>query len=128
MSEKYYDKEKYRPKAHYIRNDGTQTKIKTIRLTQEELSNWDPKSVHLFLKGDELKDLSREHKWRIEVLKRDNFTCIVCGKPCNSAHHIYSRRYCQENKPELEWDVKNGVAACFECHGEISKDGRKWFK
>ena len=74
------------------------------------------------------KDLKPEHLWRIEVLKRDNFKCRVCGKSCNSAHHIYSRKYCQKQAPELEWDTRNGISACYECHKKITIDGRKWFE
>ena len=73
------------------------------------------------------KDLKLEHRWRIEVLKRDNFKCRACGKTCNSAHHIYSRTYCQKHAPELEWDIRNGISACYECHKKITIDGRKWF-
>jgi len=72
--------------------------------------------------------LKPEHRWRIEVLKRDNFKCRVCGKACNSAHHIYSRKYCQKQAPELEWDIRNGISACYECHKKITIDGRKWFE
>jgi len=75
-----------------------------------------------------IETMEKKELWRIDILKKYNFTCVVCGKPCNSVHHIYSRRYCQENNPDLEWDLRNGVPACYECHDEISKDGRKWFK
>lgn len=74
------------------------------------------------------KDLKPEHYWRIEVLKRDNLKCRVCGNTCNSAHHIYSRMYCQKHAPELEWDIRNGISACYECHKKITIDGRKWFE
>jgi hypothetical protein len=75
-------------------------------------------------------DLKREHQWRIDVLTRDHFKCRACGKVgVDSAHHIYSRKYCQEHDdPKLEWDIRNGVALCFECHEKITKDGRKWFE
>jgi len=80
-------------------------------------------------KGEE-KDLKPEHRWRIEVLTRDKNTCRVCRKVGgNSAHHIYSRKYCQEHdEPELEWDTRNGITVCYECHKKITIDGRKWFK
>jgi len=73
-------------------------------------------------------DLSPKHFFRIEVLKRDKWTCRKCGKDCNSAHHIFSRIYCQKYAPELEWDLRNGVALCFDCHKAISIDGKKWFE
>ena len=84
---------------------------------------------------DELTEIGEERdsrageQWRIKVLTRDNFKCRVCGEVGNSAHHIYSRKYCQEhNKPKLEWDTRNGITACYECHKKITIDGRKWFE
>ena len=47
---KYYD-DLFHPNYVYSKNNGEITKIKTIRLTQEELSNWDSKAVHEFLLG-----------------------------------------------------------------------------
>ena len=75
------------------------------------------------------RKISEEHQWRIDILKRDNFTCQKCGNIGSSAHHIYSRYYCQENNcPELEWDLKNGITLCTDCHKKITKDSRKWFE
>jgi len=47
---KYYD-DLFHPNYIYSKNNGETTKIKTIRLTQEELSNWDSKAIHEFLQG-----------------------------------------------------------------------------
>lgn len=104
--------------------------FKIVNLNHKWLEFWEQSFIWLFnLSFSQLEaELDPKHQWRIEVLTRDNFKCRVCGKPCNSAHHIYSRKYCQENAPELEWDVRNGVAACYECHQEITLDGRKWFQ
>ena len=79
--------------------------------------------------NSENEDLKAGEQWRIAVLTRDNFKCRVCGEVGNSAHHIYSRKYCQvHNKPNLEWDIRNGVTTCHKCHNEITIDGRKWFE
>ena len=104
--------------------------FKLVNLNHKWLEFWEKSFFWLFnMSLSELEsELKPKHRWRIEVLTRDKFKCRVCGKPCNSAHHIYSRKYCQTNAPELEWDVRNGVAACYECHQKITLDGRKWFQ
>lgn len=51
-SEKYYDEKTYSPRNEYPRNDGTKTYLKNIRITQEEVSNWDSKAIHEFLLGN----------------------------------------------------------------------------
>ena len=51
-NEKYYDEVNQYPNAIYPKNNGEITKIKTIRLSMEELSNWDSKAIHEFLQGN----------------------------------------------------------------------------
>lgn len=51
MSNKYYDEVNQYPNSTYPKNNGEITKIKTIRLTQEEEANWDSKAIHEFLQG-----------------------------------------------------------------------------
>jgi hypothetical protein len=58
-------------------------------------------------------------RWSREVLKRDNYTCVKCGrkrKPGDrvllEADHIKSfAKY-----PELRFDLNNGRTLCRECH------------
>ena len=52
MSNKYYDEVNQYPNSTYPKNNGEITKIKTIRLTQEEEANWDSKAIHEFLSGE----------------------------------------------------------------------------
>ena len=51
--------------------------------------------------------------WREAVYKRDNFTCVCCGKQENlQAHHILSfSKY-----PRMRIEVKNGTTLCQNCH------------
>jgi 5-methylcytosine-specific restriction endonuclease McrA len=52
--------------------------------------------------------------WREAVFKRDNWTCVACGK-CGvylHADHIKPFAYF----PELRFDVSNGRALCVPCH------------
>lgn len=100
---------------------------------ERKKKEWEKKELTKTGKEEKLtgkeKEMKPEHQWRIKVLNRDNFKCRVCGKSIGtSAHHIYSRTYCQKLAPELEWDIRNGITACYECHKKITIDGKKWFK
>lgn len=79
-------------------------------------------------------------KWRTDVFKRDAYTCQDCGTRGGRlvAHHI--QRWA--DKPELRYEVSNGITLCEKCHdkrhgmerrpktykceacGELKKDGR----
>lgn len=54
--------------------------------------------------------------WRLTVLKRDNFSCILCGKGGRlEAHHIRPWRAHRD-----EWyDPSNGVTLCHGCHRSL---------
>lgn len=52
-------------------------------------------------------------KWRKAVFKRDNYTCVKCGKKGNiNADHIKPFSIF----PELRFDINNGQTLCIECH------------
>jgi len=53
--------------------------------------------------------------WRIEVYKRDNYTCQCCGDSKGGnliAHHIENF----SEYPELRFDINNGITTCTNCH------------
>lgn len=60
-------------------------------------------------------------EWAIrsaEILKRDKFTCQICGKkPANTVHHIRSVWY----HPEMALDPRFLITVCKQCHYEIHK-------
>lgn len=61
-----------------------------------------------------------DRKWKAMVHKRDNDTCLCCGKENLSpkyAHHLESYR----NNEELRYVLDNGVTLCKECHFEFHK-------
>lgn len=62
--------------------------------------------------------------WRRAVLKRDNYTCICCGKYNKKSvtHHVFNYR----DNPDLRTDISNGVTMCEKDHLEFHKIyGRK---
>jgi 5-methylcytosine-specific restriction endonuclease McrA len=58
---------------------------------------------------------SLEYKlWRDSVFKRDNYTCVWCGKTgikLNADHIQLWKEY-----PELRFAIDNGRTLCVECH------------
>jgi len=56
-------------------------------------------------------------RWREAILKRDNYTCRLCGYKGEKliAHHIYSF----SQYPELRYDVSNGITLCPTDHAKI---------
>jgi len=75
---------------------------------------------------------STEYKeWRIEILKRDNFTCQICdykshttikGKSDIQANHI--KRFA--DYPELRFISTNGITLCKKCHLMIAEHEEEW--
>lgn len=63
--------------------------------------------------AEKLKD-PRWQKKRLEVLNRDNFTCIYCydQKECLHVHH---KSYIKGKQP-WEYDLENLTTACESCH------------
>jgi len=53
--------------------------------------------------------------WRDSIFKRDNYTCVICGKKGGilNAHHIASF----SQFPELRLAINNGITVCkIPCH------------
>ena len=121
----YFQKGKYDPN-YFFKDLIMFSKFSNFRFKECEF--WELSFWWLVEMSPVISDLSPKHIFRIEVLKRDKWTCRKCGRHCNSAHHIFSRIYCQKHAPELEWDIRNGVALCFDCHKAITEDGKKWFE
>jgi len=55
--------------------------------------------------------------WRTKVYKRDNYTCVLCGKTncVVIPHHILPRRCF----PKLIYAVNNGATVCKKCHNKM---------
>lgn len=75
--------------------------------------------------------MSSEYKlWREAVLKRDNYTCIWCGKKQgwdketksqNIVHADHIKPFC--DYPELRLAIDNGRTLCVECHKKTNTYG-----
>jgi 5-methylcytosine-specific restriction endonuclease McrA len=63
-------------------------------------------------------------KWRNAVFTRDLFTCQKCHRKFPEkeleAHHIKPFSVA----PELQFDVKNGLTLCHDCHIQTDTYGR----
>lgn len=64
-------------------------------------------------------DREEDHQfkvWSLEVKKRDNFTCQICGARgvYLESHHKNSWDWCYQER----YDVDNGVSLCKSCHHE----------
>lgn len=75
-------------------------------------------------KNTELKKQNNKSKakWeevRNQVLERDNYKCVVCGKPATQVHHIHLR----SKRKDLLYEMNNLVSLCSHDHGHQSVDG-----
>ena len=55
---------------------------------------------------------ARWEEIRQKALSRDNFKCIVCGKPATQVHHIHLR----SKRKDLIYNLNNLVSLCSEHH------------
>lgn len=57
-------------------------------------------------------------RWRNEVFRRDNLSCVCCGtKEKIQTHHLFNF---SDNK-ELRMQIDNGVTVCLKCHKEFHR-------
>ena len=61
------------------------------------------------------QNLDSKVRWeeiRQKALSRDNFKCIVCGKPATQVHHIHLR----SKRKDLIYNLNNLVSLCSKHH------------
>ena len=62
-----------------------------------------------------------KNKWELvrnQILERDNFKCVVCGKPATQVHHIHLR----SKRKDLMYEKNNLVSLCSKCHFHQSNE------
>lgn len=77
-------------------------------------------------KSQIIKDDPRYKFWRLQVFKRDKFTCQMCGAKgvYIEADHIYSKT----KYPDKAFDIDNGRTLCKPCHIKTPNYGGKAVK
>ncbi len=84
---------------------------------------------------DAISNTVMYRKWRKDIKKRDNNTCVNCGESKSNmhVHHIYPLasiikdenwtydRWVKlfETPTSRLWDTKNGVTICLDCHNSL---------
>lgn len=68
---------------------------------------------------DSFNSSKKAREWRLEVFKRDGYTCMICGQLGGNlnAHHI--KQF--STHKHLRHDVDNGITLCYKCHKDIHK-------
>ena len=97
-------------------NSGDKNYFYGIRRYGKDNGNWkggiDPEN-HKIRQSDEYKN------WRIEVFRRDYWTCQECGYKGEhiQSHHVKAFK----EYPELRFDIDNGLTLCKKCHRKTFK-------
>ena len=71
------------------------------------------------LKKQNNKSKNRWEEIRNQVLIRDDYKCIVCGKSATQVHHIHLR----SKRKDLIYEINNLVSLCDKHHDHQSIDG-----
>ena len=71
------------------------------------------------LKKQNDKSKAKWEKVRNQVLERDNYKCVVCGKPATQVHHIHLR----SKRKDLMYEINNLVSLCSHDHCHQSTEG-----
>nr|DAP54543.1 MAG TPA: NinG recombination protein [Caudoviricetes sp.] len=95
----------------------------TKRIPLKKTTSLQNKGTNL-AKNTELKKQNDKSKakWqevRNQVLKRDNYKCVVCGKPATQVHHIHLR----SKRKDLLYNMNNLISLCSHDHRHQSVDG-----
>jgi hypothetical protein len=104
----------------------------------ENLSDDDDTRLPVSLLKPRIRNTTEYLKWRIAILKRDNFKCQVCTASIKDnkglrleVHHaktfndIFTENNITSMKQALEcneiWSLDNGISLCYNCHKYIEK-------
>lgn len=72
---------------------------------------------------EKIRSSRKYDRWRKEILKRDNFTCIICKNKGGWNRRLKKRIFLQADHfkpfslyPELRFCLNNGRTLCIDCH------------
>lgn len=73
-----------------------------------------------------LRGSPKYRRWRKEIFKRDDYTCVFCGLRGGNLNADHIKPFAAF--PELRFDIGNGRTLCRECHKKTPTYGRKsWY-
>ena len=82
---------------------------------------------HHFYKKDRSKIKAKRpryenDKWRLEVFKRDDYTCQICGQRGGKLNADHIKSY--HAHIDIRWDLDNGRTLCIKCHKQTPTYGK----
>ena len=57
-------------------------------------------------------------KFRMDVLKRDKFTCKMCKTKKKKVYVHHIRKWASASS--LRYEMSNGITLCYNCHKEVT--------
>jgi 5-methylcytosine-specific restriction endonuclease McrA len=57
-------------------------------------------------------------KFRMDVLKRDKFTCKMCKTKKKKVYVHHIRKWASASS--LRYETSNGITLCYNCHKEVT--------
>lgn len=90
-------------------------RCRALNMSGENHPRWDTNLTDEERQGN--RGYSEYNDWRMEVFKRDAFTCQVCGQVgCRFvSHHLDS----YDSNPDSRTALNNGICLCKDCHKEF---------
>jgi len=104
-------------KRYYAKNHCKGGWFKKNQTTGNKNVNW---KGGISSKHSKIRHSVAYKDWRLEVYKKDRFSCQLCGNKKNIvAHHI--RSFIEY--PEERYDIDNGATLCRSCHLKLHQGG-----
>lgn len=60
-------------------------------------------------------------KWRMMILKRDGYKCVLCGDTKGRFHFHHIKHWATHKN--LRYEISNGVTLCKPCHHKVHSKG-----
>ena len=78
----------------------------------------------IFMARDFSKSFYNSKEWKMvreSALRRDNYLCVVCGKPADEVHHIKHLSPDNIYDPSVSLNLENLQSLCRDCHFEAHR-------